>query len=587
MQRCYGVSVLVKNTTIVASSDTSGQVSLKNIPNGKYTLIFSYIGFETLEHSYNFPVADSMQNSIIELLPDDEELSEVIVQSTRTSRTFKNTPTRIETIDFEELDEKTNMKPANVAMVLHESTGIQVQQTSATSGNSSIRIQGLDGKYTQLLKDGYANFGNFASGLSVLEIPPLDLKQVEIIKGPASTLYGAGAIAGVVNFISKTPTEKAAYNFILNQSNVGQTNIGGFAMHRTGKTGYSILALYNYQKAYDVDKDGFTELPKSNEFTIAPKLFFYPTEKATFILGNSFSKADRTGGDVEVINNKADNLHTYFEKNKTIRNTTTFDYIQKLNAKEQLNFKTSFSYFNRSIGIPNYNFKGKNYNIFSDLAYIKNADKQTIIFGANFIYDKFSEQNATAVSDRNFKTNTGGLYAQHTWDISEKIKLESGLRGDLVNYSNSMYNRTEGFILPRISVLYKFNSHWSSRIGGGLGYKTPTIFTEQTESFQYQNVLPLNNVSSEKSSGATADINFKTNIGSSLIFSINQMFFYTRIENAAVLNSDASNHYFFINTNKPVTSTGFESNVKLIYKDNFKFFFGIHFDRSEGALFND
>ena len=201
-----------------------------------------------MERTFIFPLADSLHNIIIELSPASEELSEVVVQSTRTSRAFKNTPTRIETIDTEELEEKTNMKPANVAMVLHESTGIQVQQTSATSGNASVRMQGLDGRYTQLLKDGYPNFGNFASGLSVLEIPPLDLKQVEIIKGPASTLYGAGAIAGVVNFISKTPKEKGEYNFIVNQSNVGQTNIGGIAMHRNKKTGYSILALYNYQK---------------------------------------------------------------------------------------------------------------------------------------------------------------------------------------------------------------------------------------------------------------------------------------------------------------------------------------------------
>ena len=98
---------------------------------------------------------------------EKEELNEVIVQSTRTSRTIKNTPTRVETIDGEELDEKNNMRPANVSMLLHESTGLQVQQTSATSGNASIRVQGLDGRYTQLLKDGYSNFGNFASGLSI------------------------------------------------------------------------------------------------------------------------------------------------------------------------------------------------------------------------------------------------------------------------------------------------------------------------------------------------------------------------------------------------------------------------------------
>src|SRR5262249_25881414 len=156
---------------------------------------------------------------LITLIADEEkeDLEEVVIHSTRTSRTINNTATRVETIDAEEVEEKSNMRPSNVSMLLHESTGLQVQQTSATSGNANIRVQGLDGKYTQLLKDGYPNFGNFASGLSLLEIPPLDLAQVEIIKGPSSTLYGGGAIAGVINFISKMPKEKPGYNFIFNQ----------------------------------------------------------------------------------------------------------------------------------------------------------------------------------------------------------------------------------------------------------------------------------------------------------------------------------------------------------------------------------
>ena len=99
------------------------------------------------------------------------------------------------------------MRSANVSMVLSESTGIKVQQTSATSNTQSIRIQGLDGRYTQILKDGFPSFGGFSGSISLLDIPPLDLKQVEIIKGPSATFFGGGAIAGVVNFISKEPGE--------------------------------------------------------------------------------------------------------------------------------------------------------------------------------------------------------------------------------------------------------------------------------------------------------------------------------------------------------------------------------------------
>jgi iron complex outermembrane receptor protein/outer membrane receptor for ferrienterochelin and colicins len=256
-------SILLKGFNKVYATDSTGMAAITFAANGQYILVVTAVGFEELEKKISIPYGSDTVG--IELESGEHELEEVVVQSTRTSRTIANVPTRVETIDLEEIDEKTNMRPGNVAMILNESTGIQVQQTSATSGNASIRIQGLDGRYTQLLKDGFPNFGNFSSGLSVLEIPPLDLKQVEIIKGPASPLFGGGAIAGVVNFISKTPKLKPEYSFILNQSNIGQSNIGGFASHRGKKSGYTLQALYNSSKANDVDKYEFTEVQRTNE----------------------------------------------------------------------------------------------------------------------------------------------------------------------------------------------------------------------------------------------------------------------------------------------------------------------------------
>lgn len=518
-----------------------------------------------------------VKNDTIKKEKEPEELEEVRIQSTRTSRTIRNTPTRIETIDAEELDEKGNMKPANVSMVLHESTGLQVQQTSATSGNASIRVQGLDGRYTQLLKDGYPNFGNFASGLSILEIPPLDLKQVEVIKGPASTLFGGGAIAGVVNFISKTPKEKGEYNFIINQSNIGQCNIGGYASQRKGKFGYAVLGLLNLQKSYDVDNDDFSEIPKSNNFTINPRIFYYPNETTTFMLGNSFTKGTMKGGDMNVIAGNTDTFHTYFEKNETIRNTTTFEFDKKFAENNSFKLKQSLSFFDRKINIPNYEFAGFNTNIFTDASYLWTTKKQTVITGLNFQYDNFKQSN---VSTLDAKSNTIGAYIQQTWDISEDIKLENGLRIDNVNYSNPNFSKNQMFVLPKISALFKFNNKWSSRIGGGLGYKIPTIFTEQTETNQYQNVLALNNVKAERSIGGTTDINFKTNLSDEFVFSINQMFFATQINKPLILQNSGVNT-FFINADKPVISNGFETNIKFIFKEDLKFFVGYTFTNAK------
>ncbi|WP_456315472.1 TonB-dependent receptor [Pseudomonas shirazensis] len=572
-ENLVGVSVQVQETNISGITDINGILELTPIQDGEYKLSFSFLGYENFLLNITFP-QKSAEALIVTLIPaEEEELDEVIVQSTRTSRTIRNTPTRIESIDAEELDEKANMKPSNVSMVLHESTGLQVQQTSATSGNASIRVQGLDGRYTQLLKDGYANFGNFASGLSILEIPPLDLQQVEVIKGPSSTLYGGGAIAGVINFISKTPKEKGEYNFILNQSNIGQTNIGAYASQRKGKFGYSLLGLVNFQKGFDVDKDDFSEMPKSHNFTINPRLFYYPSKTLSFMLGNSFTSTNMEGGDMHVIDGNADAYHVYFEKNKTMRNTTTFEMDKKFENQNSFKLKQSLSFFDRIINIPDYEFSGINTNSFTDASYVINKEKYTLITGANLVYDNFEQRNSGILNSKSFTT---GVYIQHTWDVSETVKLENGLRIDNVSYSNINFSKNQTFFLPKISALFKINSQWSSRIGGGLGYKIPTVFTEQTETMQYQNVQALQNVTAEKSIGGTADINYKTNIFSDLKFSMNQMFFITQINKPLVLQNEVD-YSFFVNASDPVLSQGFETNLKFIYKDDFKLFVGYTF----------
>ena len=577
-----GATISVLKANINGISDQNGIAELQSIPNGTQTIKIRFTGYEPKTESFNFPLTTSDTITIL-LTSQSEELDEVIIQSTRTRRTIVNTPTRVETIDTEELDEKSNMRPSNVSMVLHESTGLQVQQTSATSGNASIRVQGLDGRYTQLLKDSYPNFGNFASGLSILEIPPLDLKQVEIIKGPSSTLYGGGAIAGVVNFISKTPKEKAEYNFILNQSNVGQTNIGGYASHKKGNFGFTILALFNNQLAYDVDNDGFSELPKSSSFTVNPRLFYYPNQTTTFMLGNSYTKGDFLGGDMQVIKNKPTLDNVYFEKNETVRNTTTFEFDKNFVNDKSFKFKQSLSFFDRKIDIPNYNFSGLNTNSFTDASYIFHQKLHTIITGLNLVYDNFKQSENGTANNQNAKSFTTGVYAQDTWDITEKVKLEYGARIDNVKFSNINYNKNQTFVLPRISGLYKVNSQFSTRLSGGLGYKIPTIFTEQTETIQYQNVSPLNNVSAEKSIGGTLDFNFKTKLADELLFSINQMFFATQINKPLVLEIDSFNNFYFTNASKPTTSNGFETNIKFIFKENFKFFGGYTFTNAKNT----
>ena len=201
----FGATAKITELNKTSLSDSTGIVVFQSLPIGKHSVYITYVGFSDKKISIeSLQITDLIVEVFMEESEEEEE--EVIVTATRSSRTIANTPTRIEVISGEELAEKGNMKPGDIRMLLNESTGIQTQQTSASSFNAGIRIQGLEGRYTQILRDGYPMYSGFAGSLSLLQIAPLDLKQVEVIKGAASTLFGGGAIAGIVNIVSKTPT---------------------------------------------------------------------------------------------------------------------------------------------------------------------------------------------------------------------------------------------------------------------------------------------------------------------------------------------------------------------------------------------
>lgn len=566
-----GATAFVQGTQNGASADTSGRIEIKNISNGKQIIVFSYIGYETQTDTFNFPLANS-NAQIILLVSAEGELDEIVVSTTRSSRTISDIPTRIETISGEELDEKGNMKPGDIRMMLNESTGIQTQQTSATSYNSSIRIQGLDGKYTQIIRDGFPLYSGFSGGLGLLQIVPLDLKQVEVVKGSASTLYGGGAIAGLVNLVSKTPKEERELNFLLNGTSALGLDASGFYSQKFNKVGTTIFASYNHGTPYDPAKIGLTAIPKFDRYTFNPKIFFYFNKNTTANFGVNATYENRIGGDIKYIEGKGDNTHSYFEKNKTNRYSTQLSVEHKLNDKAKFSFKNSVSYYNRSIQIPDYLFSGVQLSSYSEINFNYKTEKSEWISGINFLTDKFTQDKHDTIIPVNYNQNTIGAFVQNTFNASKVVTLESGLRCD--------YHNTYGvFILPRLSALFKINNHLTSRIGGGLGYKTPTVFTEDAEKIQFKNVLPIDvkNTSAEKSYGGNFDINYRTGLFHDKVsFSINQLFFYTRINNPLVLTPDTNGFYNFLQPHGFIDTKGFETNIKLTYK-NFKLFVGYTF----------
>ena len=148
---------------------------------------------------------DQDHNDFVEDNDHAGEEEGIIVQGTRVRRRVQDQPIRVEVLPREEIEEKAIMRPGNIATLVNETGGVRVQVTSPALGAANIQIQGLEGRYTQLLADNLPLFGGQASSLGLLQIPPTDLAQVEVIKGSVSALYGASALGGVINLISKRP----------------------------------------------------------------------------------------------------------------------------------------------------------------------------------------------------------------------------------------------------------------------------------------------------------------------------------------------------------------------------------------------
>ncbi len=561
-----GATLQIKSYKLTAVANDSGIIVLKNIPNGKADVEISSVGFKEIERTIRFPLTspDTLQ---FYLEIEASTLDNITVTSTRSGRSVKNTPTRVEVIAQDEVHEEATMRPGDIRMLLAESTGIQTQQTSATSGNASIRIEGLDGRYTQILKDGFPVYSGAANGLGLLQTPPLDLQQVEIIKGSSSTLYGGGAIAGLVNLITKVPKEKKELDFNINGTSARGLDINGFYGQRFKKAGVTFFVSRNTNKAYDPANISFSAIPKFERYTINPKLFLYFNDKTKLNFGINSTFENRLGGDMKFIEGKGDSTHSYFERNKTQRLSTQFTFDHKINEESSFKIKNSIGYFNRIINSKNYQFNGTQYSTFSEATYVMNKVKSDWVAGVNLLTDNFKEQPLSSLILRNYNQTTFGAFVQNTWNTSDWLVLETGLRGDFV--------KDYGFaFLPRISALFKIEKNLTTRLGGGFGYKAPTIFTEESEKLLYKNVLPVNPTTNklERSYGANWDVSYKTNFDK-LTFSINQLIFYTYLKNPLMLEPESNNTYQFKNIAGHIDSKGGETNVRLGY-DEFTLYLG-------------
>jgi iron complex outermembrane receptor protein len=267
-----GVRIAAGDTTAETGADGRAVLRLRA---GHRTLVLSRTGY--LPDTVRLSLAPGRDTTLaISLASQPLELERVVVAATRSERRVEDTPLRVEIVDEEEVAEKSAMTPGDIAMLLNETSGLRVQTTSPSLGGATVRVQGLRGRYTLLLADGLPLYGGQTGGVGLLQIPPLDLARVEVIKGSASALYGSSAFGGVVNLIPRRPGDRWERQLLVNRTSRGGTDgvfFTSLPLGTEGRWGATLLASVHRQRGNDIDGAAWLDLRGYERVVLRPRVF--------------------------------------------------------------------------------------------------------------------------------------------------------------------------------------------------------------------------------------------------------------------------------------------------------------------------
>ncbi|TAL58504.1 MAG: TonB-dependent receptor [Bacteroidetes bacterium] len=549
---------------LVGTADIQGKIFLPKVLEGRYEVTISCIGYQEKKYNVEIPI-DTLLTALLQ--PDQRLLEEITVAATRTNARIEDAPMKAEVLGLEEMDEENGIKPGNITSLLGDISGIQIQQSSAVSGNANVRIQGLGGEYTQILRDGLPLYEGFSGGFGILQVPPIDLKQIEIIKGSASTLYGGGAIGGIINLVSKEPSEKPEGLITLNQSSLTERNFNGYCSVKKNKRGASIFSGVTYQNAFDVNKDGFSDVPKIQNLIIHPRLLFYLDTKTTLAIGFSSTYETRRGGDMEALKNNRDSLHTFYQEDKTDRNTGDIVFTHTSSSRNLFTVKGSGSFFDRNLLTNKYRFYATQVNGYGEVSYLIPRAKNDLVMGVNVWTTSLEKNGKDSALMKDYTYQTIGTFIQTTYKPGEKLFLEAGLRTDY-------HSRYGLFVLPRLAGLYKFNEKWYSRAGIAMGYVTPNPFAEQNTEYHLNKIAPIpDSVKEERSLSSNLEVNYKKRIGKETFLYLNHAFFYTQINKPVIAATDSTGVTSFHNGKNYINSMGWDTYLRMSIEE-WEIYFG-------------
>ena len=527
-------SIYVKNVSVGTTADIDGNYQLQIAP-GTLTLIAQAQGYRTVEKELTL-IEGQPQTIDFSLIEDALGLEEVVVSATRNRVEKRSAPVVVSSLKPRLL---TATQSITVAEGLNFAPGVRVETNCQNCGFTQVRLNGLDGAYTQILLNSRPIFTSLLGVYGLEQIPTNIIERVEVVRSGGSALYGSNAIAGTVNIITKDP--------ILNTWEIGSNLaiIDGEALDRIVnfnssivaddlKSGFTLFGTYRNRQAYDANDDGFTELVELRNTTVGGKAFVRPTDRSRISLNLNAIREYRRGGNRLDLAPQFTDITEELDHDTFIGGAdyelTSKDGSQKTQVYSSASYTNRDSYYGGLGGARTRQDSLLANNAFGttkDLAWV-NGVQWTKSFKNNDVFTTGAEYNYSTTEDRipgynrvvDQNVKTLGGYAQYEWKPTDKFSALVGARLDNVNvkgdYSVGGINRdldlSQTALSPRLTLSYKISEVVRLRGGYARGFRAPQTFNEDLHissvGGEPQFVILSDNLDTEFSNAFTGSLNY-------------------------------------------------------------------------------
>jgi outer membrane receptor for ferrienterochelin and colicins len=466
-------NVYLKKTKIGTSSNDQGFYELNKVSKDIYTLIVSSIGYKTKSIKINI-TSDKKITRNVTLLEDDS-LSEIVISGTLRPVTKTNSPVPVEV--YSETFFKKNPTPS-IFESLQNVNGVRPQLNCSVCNTGDIHINGLEGPYTFVLIDGMPIVSGLSTVYGLTGIPQALIERVEIVKGPASSLYGSEAVGGIINVITKKPTNAPLLTTDIMGSSWGEVNTDISMSYKASDKVQGLLGVnyFNFQNRIDNNNDNFTDMTLQNRISIFNKINIQRKSNKVFTIAGRYVYEDRWGGEMNWEREFRGGNQIYGESIYTNRWETFGTY--ELPTTENISFQFSVNGHYQDSFYGETSYDAEQLIGFGQLVYNKQlGEKHDLLLGAAYRYTFYDDNTFATLNENGIENNPSiihlpGVFAQDEISLTDRKKILLGVRWD----HNSMHGN---IFSPRVN--YKWNSRNKSnivRLSVGNGFRIANVFTE-------------------------------------------------------------------------------------------------------------